>query len=219
VVVPEGYQQRVVIGWGDPVLPGAPVFDVTRQSGAAQRQQFGFNNDFAALLPVEGQAGRFLLVVNHEYNSPQFMFPSTTPGTHPRTVRRRDRRAGTDGGRGGAQPAGRPATGDGPLQRRITADTPFTLTGPAAGADTVRTTADPTGRTILGTFANCAGGVTPWGTVLSGEENFHSYFGTTEGSALAHPEQAERYGVAAEPSEHKWEAFDPRFDLTAAPTR
>ena len=29
VVIPEGYEQGVVISWGDPVLPGAPEFDVT----------------------------------------------------------------------------------------------------------------------------------------------------------------------------------------------
>ncbi|MDT5361962.1 MAG: uncharacterized protein QOC69_3724, partial [Mycobacterium sp.] len=49
VVIPEGYQQGVVISWGDPILPGAPAFDVKAQTAAAQRQQFGFNNDFAAL--------------------------------------------------------------------------------------------------------------------------------------------------------------------------
>lgn len=75
VVIPAGYQQAVLISWGDPILPGAPAFDVGNQTAATQRGQFGFNNDFAALMPIDGQPNRFLLVTNHEYASPQFMFP------------------------------------------------------------------------------------------------------------------------------------------------
>jgi len=99
-------------------------------------------------------------------------------------------------------------------------DTPFTLVGPAAGTDFVKTAADPTGRTVAGTFANCAGGVTPWGTVLSGEENFNTYFGAPEGGPAPSPvvaDQLKRYGVAVEPSELLWETFDPRFDLAKSP--
>ena len=39
VVIPEGYQQGLVISWGDPILPGAPKFDVNNQTGAGQRGQ------------------------------------------------------------------------------------------------------------------------------------------------------------------------------------
>ncbi|MCZ8380256.1 PhoX family phosphatase [Mycobacterium sp. CPCC 205372] len=221
VVVPEGYQQGVVISWGDPVLPGAPKFDVTKQTAAAQRGQFGFNNDFAALLPVDGTPGHFLLVTNFEYVTPQFMFPGYKADAPTREqfdieiaaigmgVVEVERAPG-----GGLRPV------MGRYNRRITADTPFTLTGPAAGTDFVKTAADPTGRTVLGTFANCAGGVTPWGTVLSGEENFHSYFGAAEGSPKPSPVDADRqdrYGVALEPSELLWETFDPRFDVARTP--
>lgn len=220
VIIPEGYRQSVVISWGDPVLPGAPVFDVNRQTAAAQRQQFGFNNDFAGLLPIEGTPNRFLLVTNHEYTTEQFMHPgydADNPtreqfeiaiAAHGLSVVEVERT--TEGLR--------PVLGR--YNRRITADTPFTIVGPAAGADALKTAADPTGRTVLGTVNNCSGGVTPWGTVLSGEENFNSYFGAPEGAPAPTGrtgEQLERYGVKAEPTERKWENFDPRFDLTKTP--
>jgi uncharacterized protein len=59
-IVPNGYDHHVVARWGDPVLPGAPSFDVRRQSAAAQKKQFGYNNDFVAVLPLDNQ--RALLV-------------------------------------------------------------------------------------------------------------------------------------------------------------
>jgi secreted PhoX family phosphatase len=105
------------------------------------------------------------------------------------------------------------------LNRRITASTPMRLTGPAAGHALVKTSADPAGRTVLGTLNNCAGGRTPWGTVLSGEENFNQYFGASAAPDPARVAAYARYGIrtTAGASERKWEEIDPRFDLAKEP--
>ncbi len=220
LMIPEGYEQGVVIRWGDPLFADAPAFDFDKQTAAAQAEQFGYNNDFAALLPIEGQANAFLLVVNHEYTTGPHMFRgynkdaptdeqiAITQAAHGLTVVEVRGEAGT----------GKLTPAFGKYNRRITATTEFKLTGPAAGSDLVKTSADPAGTKVLGTFANCAGGVTPWGTVLSGEENFNGYFANgdklTEPTAAA---RAKRYGFAAGKTPNQWERADKRFDLAQEP--
>ncbi|MET9829439.1 PhoX family phosphatase [Streptomyces sp. NPDC006385] len=221
VTIPEGYSQQIVIRWGDPVLPGAPRFDARNQSAKAQAGQFGYNNDYMALLDLPHRRGQKLLVVNHEYTSEQVMFYGYDPdnptreqaeiawAAHGLTVLavREDRRSGRLW----------PVVGD-VLNRRITATTPFLVTGPAAGSDLLKTSADPTGRKVLGTLNNCGGGITPWGTVLSGEENFNQYFAgagaVTDPVAKA---RLARYGLPTGASERKWERFDDRFDIAKEP--
>ena len=50
--VPEGYEAQVLIRWGDPVVAGAPAFDVNNLTPAAQEKQFGYNCDFIGLHPL-----------------------------------------------------------------------------------------------------------------------------------------------------------------------
>jgi len=223
VVLPPGYEQNVVIRWGDPVLPGAPAFDFENQTADAQAVQFGYNNDFVGLVPLPGGgssgAERFLMVVNHEYSAEPLMFrgyDAADPtdeqiriglAAHGMSVVVVERNRAT---------GQMTAVLDPQYNRRITGTSALTVDGPAAGSPLLQTSADPTGRAVLGTFNNCAGGVTPWGTVLSGEENFDQYFG----GALADPvatERAARYGIEGKPSERGWERLDPRFDLTREP--
>ena len=80
----------------------------------------------------------------------------------------------------------------------------------------------PTGRTVLGMLNNCGGGITPWGTVLTAEENFDQYFGGRTALTAADPAKAALYArlpATAGESERKWERYYPRFDVSHAPER
>jgi secreted PhoX family phosphatase len=228
LIVPNGYDHAVVISWGDEVVPGAPDFNPQAQSAAAQSKQFGYNNDFVAVLPLDRRGSRALLVANHEYTNEELMFPGwvshdalaveqlrTAIAAHGLSVVELERVDGT----GRWRPV---SHGRRPYNRRITAlSTAFGVTGPAAGSPLLRTAADPTGRKIIGTLNNCAGGVTPWGTVLSGEENFNQYFVGGDGAPETLKPALNRYGIptnARYPSgNRKWDRADARFDLTANP--
>ncbi|MEU3510772.1 PhoX family protein [Streptomyces longwoodensis] len=214
VVVPDEYRQNVVIRWGEPILRGAPAFDPEHQTAAAQAGQFGYNNDFLALLPLPGEHGRQVLVANHEYTDEVLMFRGYDAANPTRqqvevawaahglsaVVVEEDRRTGK------LTPVPRHH-----LNRRVTATTEFRLTGPAAGSDLLKTSADPTGTTVLGTLNNCSGGTTPWGTTLHGEENFNQYFANS-----GRPTD-KRYGIGTGATERKWERFDQRFDVAREP--
>ncbi|WP_406862120.1 PhoX family protein [Streptomyces sp. HUAS MG47] len=214
VTVPAGYSQNVVIRWGEPILRGAPAFDSEKQTAAAQAGQFGYNNDFLSLLPLRGEHGRQVLVANHEYTDEVLMFRGYDAANPTReqveiawaahglsvVVVQEEHRSGK------LSPVRRH-----PLNRRLHTTSEFELTGPVAGHALVQTSVDPAGRTVLGTLNNCAGGTTPWGTTLHGEENFNQYF--ANGSSATD----KRYGIAAGATERKWERFDKRFDLAQEP--
>ena len=73
-----GYDADILIRWGDPVVAGAPAFEPTKQTAAAQRQQFGYNCDFIGYFPMPGAANpshHGLLTVNLEYTNEELMFP------------------------------------------------------------------------------------------------------------------------------------------------
>ncbi|MEV2256726.1 PhoX family protein [Streptomyces sp. NPDC050147] len=221
VTIPDGYAQNVVIRWGEPILRGAPAFDADKQTAKAQAGQFGYNNDFLSLLPLHRERGRQVLVANHEYTDEVLMFKGYDAANPTReqveiawaahglsvVVVEEERRSGK-----------LTAVSRHQLNRRLTATSEFRLTGPAAGGKLVRTKADPRGTTVLGTLNNCAGGTTPWGTTLHGEENFNQYFANAE--KVTDPTAAarlKRYGVIGAASERKWERFDDRFDLAKEP--
>ncbi|WP_405571262.1 PhoX family protein [Streptomyces sp. NBC_01167] len=213
VTVPAGHSQSVVIRWGEPILRGAPAFDPDRQTAKAQAGQFGYNNDFLSLLPLD-ERNRQILVANHEYTDEILMFRGYDPAN---PTREQVEIAWAAHGLSvvvveGERKSGRltPVTRH-HLNRRLHTTSEFKVTGPAAGSTLLKTSADPSGTKVLGTLNNCAGGTTPWGTTLHGEENFNQYF--ANGSS----DTDKRYGVGTAATERKWERFDKRFDLKQEP--
>jgi len=224
--VAPGYKVDIVARWGDAVLGDAPAFDPLKQSADAQKKQFGYNSDFVGYIPMPGSdASRHgLLVVNHEYTNEELMFPglgrqdvkdadfknmtadlvAVEMAAHGGSVV--EVRRGDDGWRmvAGSRYA-----------RRIDAETPVEITGPAAGHARMRTSADPSGRAVRGMLNNCAGGVTPWGTWLTCEENFHGYFWGKLEADHAEARNLKRYGVPARA--YAWGKFHDRFDITKEP--
>lgn len=210
--VPEGFTWQPVIRWGDPIFNGAPDLDMNNQTAAAQEQQFGYNNDYTVIVEIPGTKGRrAVLFANHEYTNEGIMFPATMPAADVRAVGQAahglsvvelERKNTT-----------KPWTyvKGAPLNRRFLNNTAYELTGPVAGSALVKTVEDPSGRKIKGTLGNCAGGTTPWGTILSGEENFNGYFVSPGTSA-----SDKRYGLTSSSTARKWELDDPRFDTRNA---
>lgn len=213
-----GYRADVLLRWGDPLLANAPAFDPLAQTRQSQQQQFGYNNDFLAYLPLpfgSANSERGLLWANHESTNPRLMFAGLNqPGA-------RMTRALVDiemAAHGGSvveirKTAGKwQAVRDSRFNRRITMTTPMRIAGPAAGHERLTTSADRTGRRVLGTLNNCSGGKTPWGTVLSGEENFHFYF-SGDPARTAEAGNHARYGIGTRLIYPWWGEQHGRFDL------
>ncbi|HSV54591.1 MAG TPA: PhoX family phosphatase [Burkholderiaceae bacterium] len=211
--VPEGYVAQAIAPWGEPIGAGAmPALREDAASSAAdQALQMGMHHDGIHFYPLDGSR-RGLLVMNHEYTDDGLLHAD---GMNPWTAEKVRKSQAAHGVsvievelKGGQWQMVRPS----PYARRFTANTPFALGGPAAGHALMKTAADPAGRTVLGTFNNCASGKTPWGTYLSGEENFRFYF--AGGDQLdAHQR---RWGMT-KTAFFRWPEHDERFDATKNP--
>ena len=177
----ENYSAQVLLRWGDAIFPNLDEFDPTIQSAKSQLERFGYNNDFVDYLPISKEnnmSNHGLLVVNHEYVTSNLM--------HPEVLSRKNlSRQQIDiemMAHGLSIVEIKKENGDwsvvldSSFNRRITPLTSMRLSGPARNHTRMKTLFSPKGETCLGTFGNCAGCVTPWGTVLTAEENIQFYF-------------------------------------------
>ncbi len=222
--VAPGYHVRTLIRWGDPLYADAPAFNPLQQTAAAQERQFGANNDYIAFMPLprgSANSSRGLLCVNNEYALPQLMWSGYTPDGYAKNVTREqcETEMAAQGHsiveielRGGVWAIKR----DSPYNRRISArSTAIRIAGPATGHPRMITRADPAGREVIGMYGNCAGGTTPWGTVLTAEENFHYSFIGDAGKGRE-ATAWKRMGIDGH-GRNLWSRYFERFNLDKEP--
>ena len=238
VTVPEGYSVQVLYALGDPLHPDVPAYandgtdiDFHRRAGDHHdgMEYFGLSSDGRSR--DDSNSTRALLAMNHEAITDQFLhINGTTPNPRPKRESDKEMLAhGISIVEIQRKASGRFATvQSSAYNRRITPLTPATFSGPVAGSFWVRTLHSPTGTTCRGTINNCGTGKTPWGTLLSGEENWAGYFtraSTDDAARTAKSVVAlNRYGRSAgSPSRHGWETSGTedkyrRFDISRTGT-
>ncbi len=198
--VADGYDASILIRWGDPIAPDA-AFDPAAVTAESQSKQFGYNCDFLAYMPLPAGSANSehgLLCVNNEYPGPHVMWPGMTEDDAGAKATEEQVRA-MQASWGHSIVEIRKADGlwsyvqNSEYNRRISGLTEMAISGPAVGHPLMKTSADPTGTKVVGTGYNCAGGTTPWGTILTCEEGLSDTFG---GDPAKAPDQKllERYG-------------------------
>lgn len=166
-ILPEGFKYEFIRTWGDKIT---------------NTEYFGFNNDFVGYLPIDflqggNNSNDGLLVVNHEYPSPLFINNYTDEDFKKGRIKTKEevdkekKSVGISIFRVKRENGEWIFIDDENYNRMIDADTSVKICGYAAGSDVMKSAEYATG-----TLANCSGGLTPWGTFLSGEENFQDYF-------------------------------------------
>ncbi|HEO66172.1 MAG TPA: DUF839 domain-containing protein, partial [Spirochaetes bacterium] len=147
VILAKGFSYKVLISYGDKINPNGDTF--------------GFNNDHIEYFPIDGLKGgqnpkEGYLYVNHEFYGKQ-----TATGKTPEIIKKEKYLVGGSILKVMKSSDGWKVLTNSPHNTRITAETPIRVEGPAKAI---------LGDKVEGTLANCSGGQTPWGTVLSGEE-------------------------------------------------
>lgn len=246
VILPPGYQYDVLIRWGQSLSPSVPDLDASKldsgvllEANAAERQrrQFGQNCDAIHFFPLKGRPDHGVLCVNNEYTDDALMFPGhpgfrgIRDGSARAYVKEHPQVVGVSKAAQGVsvievrRKRGRwQFVKNSRFNRRITADTPIDIGGPARGSSLLRTKEDPAGVRALGTMSNCAGGETPWGTYLTAEENIQDYFANLDqlkARTDVDPfiiESHRRFRMWKAQSLYNWDIADARFDLATTPT-
>lgn len=156
LLLADGFRSDILLRW--------------RQHLNSRGEKFGFNNDFIAYVPFDRQTPlEGLLWVNHEYHDPYFN-SGWRPG-QPRTRKQCDLERKEVGGSIVHVKRGRErweTVANSKYNRRLDGFSKIALASerPIMGH-----------KFAIGTFGNCAGGITPWESVLTCEENYENFVG------------------------------------------
>ncbi len=212
VICPSGYQSNLLFAWGDPVSDGPRAQTDASDSAADQAMQAGMHHDGMHFFPFmdKGQpsSDHGLLCVNHEYTDDGLLHVGGMENWSADKVAKSKAAHGVSVIEVIRKDSGWQINRSSKYARRITADTPCSIAGPARGHPAMKTASDQHGEVILGTLNNCAMGVTPWGTYLTCEENFNGYF---QGPSTPNPDE-KRYGLTEKGFGFRWHEFDERFN-------
>ena len=219
VTVAAGYTATAFYALGDPLTAATPAFkndgtdtDYDNRAGDHHdgMEYFGLNADGTARDPSGSARG--ILAQNHEALTDNFLHAMGS-SARPRPASESDkeipahgvsvievRKTGTTWG----------YVQGSPYNRRVTPLTAAELSGAARGNALMRTKYSPTGVACRGTINNCGTGYTPWGSFLTGEENWAGYFTRAATDNAARDAKSvvslNRYGrTQGAASRHGWE--------------
>ncbi len=161
LLLADGLDYHTILKWGDKI---------------SDTDTFGFNNDYTCFIPFSDDNPKDgLLWVNHEYINPLFVsdFNDADENVQPKTKEQVDKEMYNVGGtivRIKEENGVWKVVKNDPHNRRITAQTDIALNWdyPIKGQSYVK-----------GTLANCSGGITPWKTFITCEENYDGFWGET----------------------------------------
>ena len=190
LVIPAGYTASVVYALGDPLQAGVAGYkndgtdtDYDKRAGDHHdgMEWFGLGADGKR---NDSSVDRGLLGMNHEATTDEklssfFLHANGGTSTLPRPASEVDKELAIHGVSvvEMRKTAGKWAyVQDSAFNFRITTLTDIDLSGPARGNALMVTKYSTDGTRTRGTLNNCGTGKTPWGTFLTGEENWFGYF-------------------------------------------
>ena len=224
VSVPEGYSYSVIVALGDPILAGAADYkndgtdtNFDKRSGDHHDGMEWFGLDASGKSSLNS-TDRGLLAMNHEATTNESLssfFVHATGGSNtlPRPTSEVNKEVSLHGlaiveVKKTSNKWARVTSST--FNARITPLTELELSGPVRGNSLVQTKFSTDGSKARGTLNNCGTGKTPWGTFLTGEENWAGYFTRNSDDDIIRNDKSvvslKRYGRnAGAASRHAWE--------------